>query len=179
MVFFNVILVATALSLDAFATMSANYSAYEKAGLKSKIFVVVLISILHAFFAFLGYTVCGLIGVANSKYFKWVVVVLFLVLTLKSLFEKERRIKNSIAIGKCVLQAVVTSVDAFVGGITLSVEPTEFYLIIISIFAVTLIMTTLGLVLGKVLSNGLKSSSKYVSALFFTVLFIKSIIGLR
>lgn len=176
MALFEILLIATALSLDAFATMSANYSAYEKAGVYGKAMVVMLISFLHAGFALVGYFVSGLFSLTTAGYFKWVVVALFFALAVKCLCEKDCQTTRVIDGKKCLMQSVITSVDAFIGGITLSGESLGIWYICGGIFAVTVVMTTLGLLLGKVLKNGVANYSKYVSCLLFLGLAVKAIL---
>lgn len=174
---FEILIIAIALSLDAFITMTANYSAYKNSGFKGKLFAVVLISVLHAVFALLGYLISAVSGLSETAFFEYAVIVLYLVLALKVLLDKEEESATFIDGKKCIMHAIVTSFDAFVGGITLSAERGVAVMIAVAIFAVTFIMVILGLALGKFLEKKPKTLGKSISALLFLALAIKSIIA--
>jgi putative Mn2+ efflux pump MntP len=174
---FEVLIIAIALSLDAFISMTANYSAYNGAGVKGKLFAVFLISILHAVFALFGYVISTSTGLSNTTFFEYAVIVLYLLLALKALLDKEEEKHLSIDGKKCFMQAVVTSFDAFVGGITLSADSNVATMIFIAIFVVTLVMVVLGLALGRFLERKPKTLAKSVSASLFLALAIKSIVA--
>ena len=157
--------------------MTANYSAYKKAGIKGKTFAVLLISILHATFALVGYLVSTISGLSDLHFFEYAVIALYIILAVKVFFDKDKGdFKGAIDSKKCIIQALVTSIDAFVGGITLSVEKGVAMQIALWIFFVTLVMVILGLSLGKFLESKPKGFAKNISSILFLALAIKSII---
>ena len=173
----EILIIAIALSLDAFITMTANYSAYKNSGLKGKVFAVLLISSLHSLFALVGYFISTVSGLSDVKFFEYAVILLYLFLAVKVLFDKgEEGTVGAIDGKKCFAQALVTSADAFVGGITLSVTKGVAFLIATGIFLVTLVMVILGLALGRFLESKPKGFTKVVSATLFLALSVKSII---
>lgn len=175
----NIILILTvsfALSIDAFAMMTANFKAYDKAGIKIKVFAVLLIALLHALFVFVGKTVAG-IFFSNVGLLEYFIALIFLLLSIKCVFSKQEdnTDKKSLDIKLCVIQAIITSIDAFIGGITLITTPVHIGFILIGVFMVTAFMTALGLIVGRFLKDKLKNKEKFVSAILFLILAVISI----
>ncbi len=175
----NIILILTvsfALSIDAFAMMTANFKAYDKAGAGIKVFAILLIAFLHTLFVFVGKTVAE-IFFSKIVALEYVIAGIFILLAIKCIFSKpeDPNPKKRLDIKLCVMQAIITSIDAFIGGITLITTPVHIRYILIGVFLVTAFMTTLGLVVGRFLKNKLKNKEKYLSATLFLLLAVVSI----
>ena len=173
--FILILTVSFALSVDAFAMMTANFKAYDRAGVKIKIFAVLLFAFLHALFVFIGKTVAELLF--DGVYaFVYVIFIIFLLLSVKCIFSKEEQsLDGKLNVKLCTVQAVVTSLDAFVGGITLINTPAPIFYVLMGVFTITAFMTALGLLVGKILKNKFMGKEKYVSALLFLILAVMSV----
>lgn len=170
----KILTVSLALSLDAFVMMTANYTAYKRVKPVYKLFVALLIATLHGTFAFIGYTFASFVAI-KGVYFEFVVATLFFLLCISSLIEKREVQTGGIDVKKCICQSVITSIDAFVGGITLVATKGTVLYVCSSVLVVTFIMSILGFLLGKFLYERVENSLKYVSATLYLLLCVSTV----
>lgn len=183
MSFIEILILCFALSLDAFATTIANYSAYEKSSLVFKIFAVTLIAVLHAVFCFIGYSFSKITIFISPRYLELIVAGIFLYLAVSSFISyflykgKEKSLSSFNKEGKkaFLIQSIITSLDAFIGGLTFGALKKDGALILTTLFLVTLIVSSVALVLGAFLKKGLKGKEKIVFSLIFLGLFFSTI----
>ena len=173
--FLKIFAVSIALSLDAFVMMTANYTAYKRVKLVYKLLVALLIATLHGFFALVGYSFASFVSI-KGVYFECIVAGLFLLLCISSLVEKKKEISGGIDVKKCVCQSVITSIDAFVGGITLVATKGTVLYVCSCVLVVTFFMCIFGFMLGRFLYEKVERSLKYVSATLYLMLCVSTII---
>ncbi|MBO7187050.1 MAG: manganese efflux pump [Clostridia bacterium] len=180
MSFIEILIIGFALSLDAFATMMANSSAYQSKSKGFNLFAVFTIAFLHAFFCVVGY-LCAFYTVFLSEeicsYFVACIFLLMSVSALYSAIKKEEKLERQekIPIKAFLLQSAVTSIDAFCGGLAFGAMGSELYLIAVVLFCATAIMTYIGLLLGRLLKKGLNGGEKYVFSIIFFILFLRAL----
>jgi len=184
MSFIEILILCVALSLDAFATTIANYSAYEKSSLIFKIFAVTLIAGLHALFCFVGYSFSKLTDFISPKILELIVAGIFLYLSASSFVsffncktKEEKSVSSFNGAGKkaFLIQSIITSLDAFIGGLTFGALKENGAILLVTLFLVTLIVSSLALVIGSMLKKGLKGKEKIVFSLIFLALFFSTI----
>lgn len=173
--FLKIFAVSLALSLDAFVMMTANYTAYKRVKIIYKLLIALLIATLHGLFALVGYSFASFFAL-NGVYFECIVAGLFLMLCINSLIEKKREVVGGLDVKKCVCQSVITSIDAFVGGITLVATKGTVLYVCSCVLVVTFFMCIFGFMLGRFLYERVESGLKYVSATLYLMLCVSTII---
>ncbi|MCQ2399124.1 MAG: manganese efflux pump [Clostridia bacterium] len=175
--FFDIVVLSVALSSDVFAVLSASSESFDGLGLKKRTFVVVTFAFLHSVFALLGYCFSRLVGVQSGFYLDYFIAFIYFALCISSIAEIKPGDKKEIGKGYLSFLKVglVTSIDAFIGGLTVVKMGETLPYFLITLFIITAVMGGLGVAFGKFLKNKIKSGQKTVSATLFLLLTLKTL----
>jgi putative Mn2+ efflux pump MntP len=182
MTFFEIALIGVALAMDAFAITLANCTAYGNKLSKAKGW---LMPTFFAIFQFLmpviGFYLGSTFADKISGFAGYVVAGVFFILALKIVVdnlkgEKEDEEKKEFSIPLLILQAVATSIDALIIGVTFSVNMASPFLASLLIGAVTFLIVAIALVFGKTLGKILGKYAEWVGAVILFAIAVKNLV---
>lgn len=187
----EVILIGVALAMDAFALTIANCTTYKNTLTRAKEWSM---PTAFALFQFLMPVIGFYIGSAFSGYLetisKFVTAAIFFILSVKIVVDNVTEIKKSknnenaekpkdsvFTLGVLIMQAVATSIDALMIGVTFSVSLSfSVYIAATIIGAVTFAIVALALLIGKSLGKMLGKYAQWVGAAILFALAVKAFI---
>ncbi len=182
----DIIFIGVALSMDACAITIANCTQQgEKLTKKQAFLMPTLFALFQGLMPLIGYFIGSLFYEYIGDYAKYLTSAIFFVLGFKIIIDmiKEKREKDKgeetapqkFSTLIVVLQAFATSIDALVVGITLNKYVIPYYFSVIIIAAVTFVLVSLALLLGKSLGKALGKYSNYVAVVIILFLAIKNL----
>ena len=191
--YFDVILVGLALSIDACALTIANCTAYKDALTRKKAWrMPVTFALFQGLMPLIGFFVGGLFAKYLQAVSGYITSAVFFALCGKIIFDiiKERReikeiSKNSddknsgakFTVPTLLIQAVATSIDALVIGVTMSMGISmPIYIAVLIIAGITLVLVTVALLVGKGLGALFGKYANWVGAFILFALAVKSLI---
>lgn len=192
MPYLEVILIGVALAMDAFALTIANCTTYKNTLTRAKEWAM---PAAFALFQFLMPVIGFYVGSVFSGYLetvsKFITAAIFFILSLKIVIDNVAEIKNgdgngenaqppknsTFTIGVLAMQAVATSIDALMIGVTFSVSLTFSVFIAAAIIgAVTFTIVALALLIGKSLGKMLGKYAQWAGAVILFALAVKAFI---
>ena len=180
----DIIFIGVGLSMDAFAITIANCISYKKTLSKRQEWSMpVLFAIFQGIMPLVGFLIGSLFFSYIEPYAKYITSAIFFALAIKIGIDiikdfcsnKEENTTRSFSIGLVILQAVATSIDALVIGITLTSALVSIWVSILTISLVTFIFVVIALFIGKNLGILLGKYANYVSVAIMLFLAIKSL----
>ena len=191
--YFDVIMIGVALSIDACALTIANCTTYSDALTKRKAWrMPVLFAIFQGAIPLIGFFIGELFAKYIQAFSGYVTSVVFFALCGKIIYdivkehrERKKGNKNDVAEKKSskltfailLLQAVATSIDALVIGVTMSFDLTfSIYYAVAIIAGITLVLVTVALLIGKGLGTLFGKYANWVGAFILLALAVKSLI---
>lgn len=182
--FLDLLLIAFALSLDAFSVSISCGIKLKKNHFIKFIKISLAFGLFQAFMPFLGWLMTNaLLKDFIVAYAKWVTALVFFLLALKtfhdyytSLNSKDDKCCDCDGYKCLTTLAIATSIDAFVVGSVLGVQDNSLMISVILIGVVTFFNSILGCLLGNRSITLLQDKSRVVSGLILLVLAIKSLL---
>ena len=182
--FWDIVLIAIALSMDACALTVANCTIYKKSLCVKKQWAMPLaFSIFQGIMPLIGYLVGSLVAGFVSAIGGYLVAGIFFVLAVKIivdiLSEKSQPDKpcKTFTYRLIFIQAVATSIDALLIGVTMSVSLTINVVIACLVIAlITFLLVAICLVLGKKLGDVLGKYAEWTGAIILLLLAIKNLV---
>ncbi len=182
----DIIFIGVALSMDACAITIANCTTQGEKLSKSNAWLMPsLFAIFQGIMPLLGYFIGALFYEYIGAYGKYLTAGIFFILGIKILLDiiKETKEKDecgessvpSLSAGLIAIQALATSIDALVVGVTLNEYSLPFYVSAIIIAGVTFILVTIAMFLGQSLGKLLGKYSNYVALAIMLFLAIKNL----
>lgn len=170
--YLNIILVAIGLSMDTFSlSISLTTTKIKR---KLSIFFCISVGILHFIMpligGFIGDNVINIINISSNK----LLGIILLLLSIEIALSKEEN-KFELNYISMFLLAISVSIDAFTVGFGLQAFIIDRLSILLIFLIVSMIFTSIGLFLGKIIEKLVKNNSKYIGSL---ILLIMSIIHL-
>lgn len=187
----DTILISVALAMDAFALTVANCATYEKTLTRKKEWAMpAFFSAFQFGMPLLGYFLGGLISGFLQSFAKFLSAGVFFILAVKIVFDivaEKRKDEKSVysvkstqqfTLSVLLLQAVATSIDALVVGITFAATALPFSVFIATgiIGIITFIIITAALFIGKSLGRLLGEYAVWLGAIILFVLAVKNLI---
>ena len=183
----DIIFIGVALSMDACALTIANCVEQGNCLTKKQAWSMpIMFAIFQGVMPLIGYFIGSLFYEYIGAYGKYLTAAIFFGLGLKMIIdvikekkcgdEKECCSVKKLTLGVIAIQAVATSLDALIVGITLNEYTLPYYFSVIIIAAVTFVLVMLALILGKSLGKILGKYSNYVAIVIILLLAIKSLI---
>ena len=182
MTFFEIALIGVALAMDAFAITLANCTAYgNKVSRKKGWLMPTFFAIFQFLMPVIGFNVGSTFADKISNFAGYVVAGVFFILALKIVFdnlkgEEENEKKKDFSIPLLLLQAVATSIDALIIGVTFSVSMASPFLASLLIGAVTFLIVAIALVFGKTLGKILGKYAEWVGAVILFAIAVKNLV---
>ena len=192
----DTILISVALAMDAFALTVANCATYEKTLTGKKEWAMpAFFSAFQFGMPLLGYFLGGLISGFLQSFAKFLSAGVFFILAVKIVFDivaEKRRSEKPVGFPKAakrenaqrltlnvlLLQAVATSIDALVVGITFAATALPFSVFIAAgiIGIITFAIVAAALFIGKSLGRLLDEYAVWLGAIILFVLAVKNLI---
>ena len=186
----DVILIGVALSMDACALTIANCSAYKNVFAQKKAWAMpVFFAVFQGVMPVIGFFVGSLFAKYLEAYAGFIVAAVFLILGIKIVVDlvKEARCKEkkdescktkSLSYPIILVQAIATSIDALIIGVTMSME-LSFSIAWASliIVGVTLALVSVALLLGKNMGKIFGKYAEWVGAIILFALSIKELVS--
>lgn len=184
----EIVLIGVALAMDAFALTIANCTAYKNGLSKKKEWSM---PVAFAVFQFLmpvaGFFIGSIFSEKLEQISKFITAGIFFVLALKIVIDnlKESKATNdnkeecvaAFTFGVLLAQAVATSIDALMIGVTFSVALSiSIFIAALIIGAVTFVIVAVALFIGKSLGNVLGKYAQWVGAVILFVLAVKNLV---
>lgn len=182
MKFYEIILIGVALAMDAFALTIANCTTYKGKLNKWKEWSM---PTAFALFQFLMPVIGFYIGAIFKDYVEkasgYITFAVFFILATKIVIDnlkkqKEQSYKPNFNFGILTLQAVATSIDALIIGVTMAVNLSSPFIPSLIIGVVTFIIVTVALIFGKKIGELLGKYAEWFGAVILYALSIKNLI---
>ena len=180
----DIIFIGVGLSMDAFAITIANCISYKKTLNKRQEWSMpVLFAIFQGVMPLIGFLIGSLFFSYIEPFAKYITSSIFFALAIKIgidiikdfVSNKEENSAKKFSIALVFLQAVATSIDALVIGITLTSAVVSIWISILVISLVTFLFVVIALFIGKNLGLLLGKYANYVSLAIMLFLAIKSL----
>ena len=184
----DVILICVALSMDAFAITISNCITYKKTLTPFKQWSMpVAFAIFQGVMPLIGYFVGSTFAGYLQNYAGYLVSAVFFILAGKIIFDiyKDKKCDESscecenakLGFGTLIVQAIATSIDALIVGVTLSLSLTfSIGWAVTAIALTTFVLVSVALLLGKLLGKALGSYADWVGAGILLIIAIKNLI---
>ena len=174
---FEIVLMAVALAMDAFAVAICKGLATKEVQIKHMLVVGAWFGIFQALMPFIGCT----IGAAFLSYIEaidhWIAFFLLSIIGINMIKEsafKDKKQENNLLDFKTLLPlAIATSIDALAVGITLSVLKVNLFSALVIIGIITYILSFIGVIIG----NKIGSKISHLAELFGGIILL--LIGIK
>lgn len=185
---FDIILIGVALSMDACALTIANCITYKKTLSPLKQWSMpIAFAVFQGVMPLIGYFIGSTFAPYLKNYAGYLVSAVFFILAGKIVFDilKDKKCdenscdckETKLGFGVLVLQAVATSIDALIIGVTLSLSLTfPIGWAVTAIALTTFILVTVALFLGKLLGKALGAYAEWVGAGILLIIAVKTLI---
>lgn len=185
----DIILIGVALSMDACALTIANCSAYKNVFAQKKAWAMpVFFALFQGVMPVIGFFVGSLFAKYLESYAGFIVATVFFILGIKIVVDlvKEARCKKSenesckkksLSYPMVLVQAVATSIDALIIGVTMSMELSfSIGWAALLIAGVTLALVSVALLIGKNMGKIFGKYAEWVGAIILFALAIKELV---
>ena len=180
---FEIIFVGIALSMDAFAIALANCTTCKSSLNKLQRWSM---PVAFGVFQFLMPVIGFALGSLVSKYLQNLGIIssiVFFVLSFKIVYDNLRHKdceneekQNNFSFTVLIIQAIATSIDALVVGVTFAISLSTPVFASLLIGAITFVIVSLALVFGKVLKEVLGKFSEWAGAVILFVIAVKELL---
>lgn len=181
--FLNLILIAIALSLDAFAVAISCGIKLRTKDFKKYAKISSSFGLFQAFMPLLGFSLGFFIKDFFQVFSSWIAFAVFITLGLKTLSEVFRKPKQESCEActcdntACLLGlSLATSIDALIIGFVLALYDVSILLFMVIVAPITFSITFLGNYLGHKASGWLGKNALVLAAIILIILAIKSVI---
>ena len=180
----EILVLAVALSIDACVVSFSYGISFNQNRLRNSLLLASFTAFFQGLMPLLGFLLGNTFAKSVSKYAGFISFGIFFLLALKILVDvlKERNKKeeekksSSFTYPLLLVQAVATSIDAFIIGITLATSTFSIFSSIAIISFVTFLLVSLALLLGKYLGNILGKYAEWTGMIILFLLAIKNLI---
>ena len=178
MSFITILIVAVALSMDAFSVSIATGAAYKKTGNLNALKMAFFFGFFQAFMPVIGW----LMGLTFRKYIEsfdhWVAFALLALVGGKMIYEaiftKEDQQKNNVmTLALLLILSIATSIDALAVGITFSLITESITKAVIIIGLVTFAFSYIGVFIGEKLGHFFENKIEIAGGLMLWAIGIK------
>lgn len=156
MSYFEIVILAFALSIDACVVSFSYGLAFTQNRLKNSILLALFTGVFQGIMPLIGYFLTGFVKTFIQPYAKFIVLFIFLYLGIKFIkeaFDKDREKSLCLDIKCLILLGIATSIDAFSAGISLSLFGNKIIKPALLIAVVTFLNSNLGFYLGGKLKH--------------------------
>ena len=184
---FEIIAIGVALSMDACAITVANCTAYQKdLTLKKQWAMPIAFAIFQGIMPLIGFYLGTFFAEYLSSIGGFLTAGIFYVLAGKIIFDiikesknkdDEQPKKSQLTYGMIAVQAVATSIDALIIGVTLSLTLATPFLAVGLIAVTTFVLVAIAMLLGKYLGKFLGKYAEWVGAIILFIIATKELIS--
>ena len=182
--FYEILLIAVALAMDAFAVSLCKGLAIGKIKIKHLCIVGAWFGGFQALMPILGYLLGSTVRGYVDAYDHWIAFVLLALIggnmiregLSKDKDEDENDGKSPLGIVSMLLLAVATSIDAFAVGVTFALEDVNAYFASAVIGIVTFLISAAGVKIGSIFGEKYKSAAEIVGGCILVIIGIKILI---
>lgn len=176
---FSLLLLAAALSMDAFSVAVTDGMLFSGIRLKDALKIAFLFGFFQFIMPLIGSSVSSLAADLIASFDHWLVFVLLSFLGIKMIIEarKEREIpKNPLSLGSLLMMAVATSIDALAAGVSLAAvgSPILFSCTVIGI--TTFSFSFVGVFLGRRFGDLLGNKAEIAGGVVLVLIGLKTLI---
>ncbi len=179
----ELILIGTGLAMDAFAITLSNLFAFKNTSTKTFLLLPLFFGIFQALMPVIGFF-AGCVFVEFLTKYAGIVTLLVLgfigIKTIIDAFKDESNENSSsrkLTVALIILQAVTTSIDALMVGVSFCAECVNIWYASSVIGIVTFLIITLALPLGRKFGNMLGSKAQILGGVILCVIGIKSFLS--
>jgi putative Mn2+ efflux pump MntP len=177
----EIIFIAFALSMDAFAVSITLGLSVEKPKIKEIILPGLYFGFFQAFMPIIGYFSSIYFADKIKEFDHWIAFILLGIIGGKmikdSLSKEEEKVnQNVFQFMKMIILAVATSIDALVIGITFAVFKVNIFMAVIITGSVTFLISMIGVKLGNIFGLRFKSKAEIIGGVVLILLGIKILI---
>ena len=192
---YDVILIAVAMAMDASAITISNCTVYKNSLTKKKAMLMpILFAIFQGVMPLIGFFIGSLFSSTIEKFASFLSSGIFFILSAKIVFDilkenkececsfkehkenKEKQKHATLTVSVLIVQAVATSIDALVVGITFINLSFSVFLAVLVVAVLTFIIVFFAYLLGKKLGCIFNKYAEWVGAGILLALAIKSLI---
>jgi putative Mn2+ efflux pump MntP len=153
MTFFNIFLIAVALSFDAMAVSAVSGARYHNMPVKKALRIALFFGFFQLLMPLIGWGIGLGLEKIITKYDHWVAFLLLFGIGLKMIFEsfksKEEKNKDINNLKILFLLAIATSIDALVVGMTFGLIPVNIWFAVLVIGITTFLLSLISVYIGK------------------------------
>jgi len=178
MSFAELLVIGLALSADAFAVSVTNGLCMMKIKKTQMLLTAFAFGFFQGFMPFLGYILGNAFYTYISRIDHWIALVLLGAIGVKAIIEAVGEKDGECTVkpfsyGLLFVQAVATSIDAFVVGITLAAMGADIMLSVSVIAVVTFLISYIGIWIGKIFGSVLGNKAEIIGGLLLIFLGVK------
>lgn len=181
MAYFNIFLIAIALSFDAMAVAAVNGARHHLMSVGKSLRIAFFFGLFQLLMPLIGWV----IGIGFEKIIKnydhWVAFILLVGIGAKIILESQKpqeEKKNDIYSFKIlILLAIATSIDALVVGITFGFLPINIWFVVIIIGLTTFMLSLISVYIGKKFGESWSKKAEIVGGLILIGIGIKILIS--
>ena len=177
---YEIVILSVALALDALIVSFSYGTIINTKRLKNALLLASSFGIFQMLMPILGWFLTGVIYIYLQKYSKWIVFVVFIVLSIKFLkeaFSNSGKKQVACISPTCMFSlAIATSIDAFGAGVSIKLLNISIILPSIIIGLVTFILSFVGFYVAVTLKSISEKNISIVGAILLFYLAVKSVI---
>ncbi len=174
--FFEILILAVALSMDAFAVALCKGLATPKVEIKHMAACGGWFGAFQALMPLIGY----FLGVAFRDYIEavdhWIAFVLLAFIginMIKEAFSDCEEANSSFAVGVMLTMAVATSIDALAAGISMAMDDANIWVAISLIGAITFALSAAGVKIGNIFGSKYRMAAELVGGVILVIMGVK------
>ena len=175
----ELLILAFALSMDAFAVSICLGLGFKRASFKNALIVGLYFGIFQALMPLIGYFAATLFAEYITVAAPWIAFALLLILGIKMIWgsfkkeETENQSEPSLGPKKMLPFAVATSIDALAVGVTLALVNSNIFVAASLIGIITLVVCMIGVKLGQLLGLKFKSWAEIIGGVILILIGLK------
>lgn len=178
--FWEIILIAIGVSMDAFAVSICKGLASKDKKLKTAFVCGTWFGLFQVIMPVIGFYLGRLFAGLIEKYDHWVAFVLLLILgvnMIKEAFSKdEEQVSDDTSFLKMLILAIATSIDALMIGVTFAVLNVNIWLCVLIIGLTTFGFSFVGAIIGEKIGEKHKNKAVFAGGIILILLGIKILI---
>ncbi len=176
--FYELLLIAVALSMDAFAVSVCKGLALPKAGLRAYLTMGLYFGVFQAAMPIIGYYIGSLFAGAIERFDHWIAFLLLAVIGGKMIWESFRKEPEdegdvSLKTRDMLVLAVATSIDALAVGISFALLSVQIFSAASVIGVTTMALSMLGVKIGSVFGARFKSKAELIGGIVLVLIGLK------
>lgn len=181
MTFYSIVFIAFGLAMDAFAVSVSNGVAVNNFRIHQKIKMSLWFGIFQSLMPLLGFFLGSAVVKYVAAFDHWIAFICLSLIGLNMIAEarkKEEENKQGVQLSTkmLLLQAIATSIDAFIIGITFSVLKIQIFTPVLIIGAVCFMLSLIGAFLGEKLGGIFKEKAEILGGVILIIIGLKTLI---